>query len=339
MPAVVKVVNCQFVNDQCVKYGGRVYAKDGGVGSSVTLINCLFNGELATDSTASDGGGVWLEGINLTMKDCTVVHCNAGHGEGGGLVTYPTGSGTVTNCLFFENHAGGFADSDDIGDNTSMTISYCAMQVLPTGGGDYSVGNIVFGTGETPHFVNDSLGNFHLTCGSRCVNTGHNSDVPDDTEFDVDENPSTSGPFDLDIMDRIVGSPSGVVDMGAYEVPASEIDICAADINANGVVNIDDLLAVIMTWGTCSDPYSCPTDCSPQPCGNDTVDIEDLLYVINHWGLNCPTQDYGNVGSLSSVEDYMDAASDNFTPYSTEWNDFVNKCVQGLCEARIIDCD
>ena len=175
VPAVVKVVNCQFVNDQCVKYGGRVYAKDGGVGSSVTLINCLFNGELATDSTASDGGGVWLEGINLTMKDCTVVHCNAGHGEGGGLVTYPTGSGTVTNCLFFENHAGGFADSDDIGDNTSMTISYCAMQVLPTGGGDYSVGNIVFGTGETPHFVNDSLGNFHLTCGSRCVNTGHNS--------------------------------------------------------------------------------------------------------------------------------------------------------------------
>ena len=69
------------------------------------------------------------------------------------------------------------------------------------------------------------------------------------------------------------------------------------------------------------------------------MDIDDLLYVINHWGLMCPSFEYTNVGSITSVEDCMDAASEYFDAYTDDWDDFVNKCVAGLCAQRIIDCD
>ena len=44
---------------------------------------------------------------------------------------------------------------------------------------------------------------------------------------------------------------------------------CPADCNDDGVINIDDLLAVIGGW---SDPY----------------DVDDLLLVISEWGSTCP---------------------------------------------------
>ena len=54
-----------------------------------------------------------------------------------------------------------------------------------------------------------------------------------------------------------------------------------ADIDGNGVVDINDLLAVISAWGPCP---GCPADCSPQPDGDGEVNIDDLLFVISNWG-------------------------------------------------------
>jgi hypothetical protein len=48
------------------------------------------------------------------------------------------------------------------------------------------------------------------------------------------------------------------------------------DVNGDGVTNIDDLLAIISAWGTCS---GCPADID----GNGLVNIDDLLTVINNW--------------------------------------------------------
>jgi len=61
---------------------------------------------------------------------------------------------------------------------------------------------------------------------------------------------------------------------------------CAADINNNGAVNVDDLLAVINSWGACANPNNCPADIVP-PGGNDLINVDDLLAVINGWGA-CP---------------------------------------------------
>lgn len=66
--------------------------------------------------------------------------------------------------------------------------------------------------------------------------------------------------------------------------------ICWADVfpdGGNGVVDIDDLVRVITSWGNCPrSPAPCPADCFPNG-GNGVVDIDDLVRVITGWGL-CP---------------------------------------------------
>jgi hypothetical protein len=54
-----------------------------------------------------------------------------------------------------------------------------------------------------------------------------------------------------------------------------------ADITQDGSVNIDDLLAVINSWGVCPPP---PEACAADLDGNGIVNIDDLLTVINNWG-------------------------------------------------------
>ena len=60
--------------------------------------------------------------------------------------------------------------------------------------------------------------------------------------------------------------------------------LCPADINGDGVVNVDDLLAVINSWGVCP---GCPADIAPPRGGDGVVNVDDLLAVINAWG-PCP---------------------------------------------------
>ena len=65
---------------------------------------------------------------------------------------------------------------------------------------------------------------------------------------------------------------------------------CLGNIDGNGTVDINDLLAVISTWGACPvPPATCPGDIAPTgpPQGNGMVDVNDLLMVITHWGA-CP---------------------------------------------------
>src|SRR5690606_31038474 len=52
------------------------------------------------------------------------------------------------------------------------------------------------------------------------------------------------------------------------------------DVNADGSVTVDDLLAVINVWGPCSIPTACPEDFN----GDAQVNVDDLLIVISNWG-------------------------------------------------------
>jgi hypothetical protein len=56
---------------------------------------------------------------------------------------------------------------------------------------------------------------------------------------------------------------------------------CPPDIDGSGAVDVDDLVEVILGWGTC--------DPSPEPCPPDidesgAVDVDDLIEVILGWG-------------------------------------------------------
>ncbi len=58
-----------------------------------------------------------------------------------------------------------------------------------------------------------------------------------------------------------------------------------ADIDSNGVVDVNDLLAVIANWGPCPpSPTICPADLISAPGAERMVNVDDLLLVINNWG-------------------------------------------------------
>jgi len=52
---------------------------------------------------------------------------------------------------------------------------------------------------------------------------------------------------------------------------------CRADVNGDGQVNFDDLLAVLAAWGPCS---CCPEDIDAY----GVVAFDDLLAVLSAWG-------------------------------------------------------
>jgi hypothetical protein len=134
---------------------------------------------------------------------------------------------------------------------------------------------------------------------------------------------------DLDRLDRLWNGT--VVDMGAYEAHKT----CPGEVVLDGVVDVDDLLAVIGAWGSSGGP----ADIAPSCEGDGTVNVNDMLAVINNWGDLCAggTRD---VGSLSSVQDCMDMCSEDYEPYSDPWDTCVNRCVDALCAQGILhNCD
>jgi hypothetical protein len=59
---------------------------------------------------------------------------------------------------------------------------------------------------------------------------------------------------------------------------------CEGDVDDNGSVDVDDLVGVILGWGTCPvPPPPCAADVAP-PEGNGVVDVDDLVVVILNWG-------------------------------------------------------
>jgi hypothetical protein len=56
--------------------------------------------------------------------------------------------------------------------------------------------------------------------------------------------------------------------------------IIEGDANGDGSVNVDDLIAVILAWGSCPAP---PTPCPADVTGDGVVNVDDLLLVLTHW--------------------------------------------------------
>jgi hypothetical protein len=100
------------------------------------------------------------------------------------------------------------------------------------------------------------------------------------TVFNVDGN--DEGEYDV-----VVTNAAGDVisDAGTLTVTKP----CLGNIVGGGSVDVNDLLAVITTWGPCPAPCppQCTADIAPNPGGNCSVDVNDLLMVITHWGA-CP---------------------------------------------------
>jgi hypothetical protein len=81
-----------------------------------------------------------------------------------------------------------------------------------------------------------------------------------------------------------VGSLNGLQIVRLAACPANIVNSGASA----GVVNIDDLLAVISAWGPCpAPPAACPANIVNSGASAGVVNIDDLLAVISAWG-PCP---------------------------------------------------
>ena len=83
-----------------------------------------------------------------------------------------------------------------------------------------------------------------------------------------------------DIPDQCEIDAGAVADANEDGVP----DTCdnPADLDGNGVVNVEDLLMLLGNWGPCV--QSCPPSCLGDIDGDCAVDVPDLLTLLENWG-------------------------------------------------------
>ena len=160
---------------------GNSASGSGGGAFSATLSNCTLTG-----NSASNGAGACYASLN----NCTVT-ANAA-GSGGGVH-----GGTLNNCIVYFNTATNGENYSDADTQTAL-LNNCCTTPMPTNGG----GNIT----HDPAFVNPAAGDFHLRCGSPCIDAGTNLSAI--ITHDLDGHPR---PLD--------GNGDGIAafDLGAFE--------------------------------------------------------------------------------------------------------------------------
>jgi hypothetical protein len=262
-------------------------------------------------------------GVGSNDTNCTIVNNVVGQGSGGGIAHY-SGSATVYNTIFYGNEC---PDSsfDFLFSQFTPTFQYNASEQTNGGGTNIDLSTL------SPGFV-DPEDDFRLTCDSPCLNAGNTSAAESD-EHDVDEDGNT-GELARDLGFGFRGI--GAVDIGCFEKPLGAA-CTPTDIDeppcGDGNTDIDDLLLVINSWGTCPEHEPCYADITATV---GTVDIDDLLAVINGWG-SC---EGGSAQMPTSISDcWEQATAKGMTPHSQEWNEAVTGCIEALCVAEIIECD
>jgi hypothetical protein len=217
--------------------------------SSPTVKNCIF-----TDNhTPFDGGGMYNNYSNPTLINCTFDSNTAN--AGGGMYNISSNP-TLTNCTFTGNTAtlGGCGGMCNILSSPSLTSCTFEGNSAKVGGGmgnlDSSpiLTNCTF-TGNTANngggMYNSSRSNTTLTDTTVCGNT----------------------------PDQIYG---GYTDGGGNTIAdVCPID-CPADVNQDGVVDLNDILALVGAWGS-SGPLGDIND-------DGTVNVVDLIMMLKSWG-------------------------------------------------------
>jgi hypothetical protein len=144
--------------------GGGIYTRYGA---------CVIYNNVISNNVAFPGGGIRCASANPTIYNNTIVGNLAN-----GVSYYLSGTKPIVNCIVWDN-------GDDL---SGCTAQYSCVQ-----DGDAGVGN----TAADPLFVNAAAGNYRLSAGSPCADTGSAAAAP---ATDLDGAPRDSTP-----------------DMGAYE--------------------------------------------------------------------------------------------------------------------------
>jgi hypothetical protein len=80
-----------------------------------------------------------------------------------------------------------------------------------------------------------------------------------------------TGTIDRDAIVRILSA----------SIDCDTADPCPSDVDGDGIVGVEDILAIIASWGPC------PSPCASDVDGDGNVGVNDLLEVVGSWGV-CP---------------------------------------------------
>jgi hypothetical protein len=293
-----------------------VRRKDGPTGNTPRIVSCVFRNNLAY----GPGGAVFLTGnidsqLEVDFIDC-LFHDNVAksnnvgdRGRGGGLACTVSAEANIDSCTFADNEAiwngtaprgigggvyvGGGTSCVAVGrnsifwgnvhDDTSITDVERQQVYVETAGFGNSFSALYSdieglatyaGTGNVaidPSFLDATSSDYRI---GNCLAI----DIGDDGELaadlaDLDNDGSTSDvlPFDVADWTRI---QNGVPEFGAYEH-------CVGDVDFDGLVGFDDLLALNSNWGPCAGTCAqCPWDINR----DGTVGFADQLAVLSSWG-------------------------------------------------------
>jgi hypothetical protein len=103
------------------------------------------------------------------------------------------------------------------------------------------------------------------------------------------------------------GHEEGTLSGGAFVFDSFPPCDCPADTNDDGLVDVEDLVNVILAWGS-SDPDA-------DVNGDDVVDVMDLVAVILAWG-PCP----GESGTVLSLAEELEGAA---LDWPEDWDAFM----------------
>lgn len=246
-----RIENSSFIRNRA-SLGGAI-----GSTGPMTIVNCVITGNKATEPAAvspfetGEGGGIYgEEGVDITVKSCTIAANWSKHTSAGAWM-----DGSFENCILWHN-----VSLVEPGDNPetvldqqfqgSVDIRFSNVAGLLGGGGPSAEfpGSIE----SSPKFVLSpnvtntgtfTEGDLHLDAGSPCVDAGDNEAVPGDVSTD------------LDGLARFVDDPdapnvgSGTapnVDMGALERQVSTS--CPADFDGDGFVTGDDFDTYVLAF-------------------------------------------------------------------------------------------
>jgi len=232
-------------------------------GKAITIGSASGNPDVTID--AQQGGSVFMiesgEDDGTVIKDLVIT--GGSNYDGGGIWCYNS-TPTISNCTIMDNTANYFGGGI-LCDNSNPTISNCTIE-----------GNTTYSQGGGIYCYYDSNPTI-----SGCTISGNTAYSQGGGIFCYDSNPTITGcTFTSNMPDTIVG------DFNTSE-PASTTGACCVSSGCHALTE-DACAGMGGTWlgegGSCD---NCPASCMGDTDGNGVVNIEDLLNMLGSWG-PCP---------------------------------------------------
>jgi hypothetical protein len=309
--ATATIADCIITNNEADSGGGAAIV----FASNATFEDCT----LSANDADTLGGGAYINGANATFTNCAF-SANTSDADGGGMNVNNNGVATLTGCTFTGNssdNAGGGAMI--ISGTADATFTACTFQdnsAVQAGGVALNLATAEFTDCD---FINNSAtfngttagggmqvqGSATLTLTS-CTFTGNDAAFGGGVQFLVF--PGSATLTGCAFEDNDASIEGGAIHSGFGGTPIVEDSTfcgnapnhivgswtngggnqfniaCNAqpgDTNGDGQVNVDDLVSVILGWGSCPNP---PANCPADVNNDGMVDVDDLVMVILNWG-------------------------------------------------------